>query len=100
MVERIAKRSGNRSCPGEKLLLGCRVAGAVPLVDAVRSHRPPLIMVALEPDLEQGGEAAVGRDVLRRQMAVIIDDRLGGGKLVVQTAGRGRGQEKIVMDEW
>ena len=41
-------------------------------------------MVALEPDLEQVTELAVPSDVLGRQMAVVIEDRLVLGVLVVE----------------
>ena len=76
VIERIAQAARHRRCPRQELLVRIRVAGAVPLGDAVGPHRPPLVVIALEPDLEEVGEPAVLGDVLRRQVAVVVDDRL------------------------
>ena len=53
MVERIAQRVGNGSRPGQKLLVGRRVPGDVVLRDAIGPHRPPFVVVSLQPDLEE-----------------------------------------------
>jgi len=57
-------------------------------------------MVTLEPDLEQIFELAIFRDVLRREMAVVIQYRLGLGKLMVKAARGARLQEKPVVNEF
>jgi hypothetical protein len=56
-------------------------------------------MVALQPDLEEVAEPAVGGDVLRRKMTVVVQNRLGGRKLVIKATRRGGGQEKVFVDE-
>ena len=56
-------------------------------------------MVAFQPDLEQVFELPVFRDVLRRNVAVIIKDRFRLGELVIQPARRFVAEQKIVVDE-
>src|ERR1051326_317585 len=87
MVKRVAERVRYRPSPGEKLLARRRIARAEAFLDAVGSHGAPFIMIAFKPDLEQIREPAVLRDVARREMAVIIEDRFGGRVVVIQTAG-------------
>src|SRR5262249_37866141 len=57
--ERIAKGVGYGPRPREDSPLGGEPAGASPRGDAVRAHRPPFVMVAVEPDVEQALETAV-----------------------------------------
>ena len=44
-------------------------------------------MVAFEPDLRQVAKTAIFRDVLRREMAVVIDNRLAGRMARIQYPG-------------
>ena len=45
------------------------------LIDAEGTHRPPLIVIALEPHLAEVLEFLIFVHVLRGDMTVIIDDR-------------------------
>jgi hypothetical protein len=56
-------------------------------------------MVALQPDFKQVFELPVLRDVLRRNVAVIIKDRFRLGELAVEPARGLVAQQKIVVDE-
>jgi hypothetical protein len=56
-------------------------------------------VIAFEPDFKKVFELAVCRDVARRNVAVVIENRLGFGVLVVKFAGRFGAQQKIFVDE-
>ena len=87
MVERIAQ--GMRDClgPHTELFERIRVTGAVALIDTVGPHRAPFVMVALEPDLEQILKLSVVGDIVRRQVAVVVEDWFGFRKGVIQPPG-------------
>ncbi len=99
MVERIAQGMRHRLRPSLEFLPGRRIAGAETFVHPVRAHRPPFVVVAAEPDLGQIGELMVIRDQRRRQMAVIIVNRLPLGEFVVEFARLGRAEQEIGVDE-
>ena len=88
VVQRIAQRVRNGSRPGQKLLVGRSVPGNVFFRHAVRAHRPPFIVVSLKPDLVKIGESPVLSNVSRGKMAVIIENRLRSGKLVIEVPCR------------
>ena len=99
VVERVAQGVGNGARPGAELLLGRDVAGAIGFVDAVGAHGAPLVVVALQPDFEEVAEAAVGGHVLRRDVAVVVQNRLVFGVFVVEPARGLRGEQEIFVDE-
>lgn len=72
-----------------------RIAGAQPLRHAVGAHRPPFIVIAPQPDIVQVAEAGILRDLLRRQMAVVIENRLLCRVVMVQTPGKFAVQQEI-----
>jgi hypothetical protein len=76
VIERIAQRLRHRLRPRKKLVARRSVAGAELLGHTARAHRAPLVMISLEPDFEEIREPAILSDILRRQVAVIVDDRL------------------------
>ena len=65
VVERVAQRVRHRLRPRLELLPVRRVAGAEPLRHAVGAHRPPLVVIAVQPDLGDRGEAVVLGDLGR-----------------------------------
>jgi len=87
------------SRPRQELLVRRSVACGIALIHAVGSHGAPFIVIALKPDLKQVGELAVGRNVRGRNMAVVIENRLGFGPIVEEMARGLGGQQKIVVDE-
>src|SRR5262245_26260568 len=56
VIERIAQRRRYGARPGDEFLVRARIAGAVAFGYAVGAHRAPLVVVAFEPDLEEGSE--------------------------------------------
>jgi len=56
-------------------------------------------VIPLQPDLEEVGEPAILRDVLRREMAVVVDDRLMRRAGLVEPARRVAVKQKIAVDE-
>ena len=67
--------------------------------DAVGPHGAPFVVVAFQPDFEQIPKAAVGRHVLRRQVAMIVEDGLIFGIFDDRAAAPSWCEEKIFVDE-
>jgi hypothetical protein len=65
VIQRVAKAARYRRGPGLELVERVGVAGAEALRDPVRAHRPPLVVIPLEPDFEQVAERAILRDIAR-----------------------------------
>ena len=99
VIERVAERLGNRLRPFLELLPIRRVAGAVAFVDAGRPHGTPLIVIAVEPGLRDVLEIAVLGDLLRRQVAMVVDDRQIAGVLVIELDRLIGLQQEILGDE-
>ncbi|MPN00523.1 hypothetical protein SDC9_147718 [bioreactor metagenome] len=78
----------NRRRPRVKLLAVGSVAGTQALSDTVSAHRAPFVMVAFQPDVIQILEPVVFGDLLWRQMAMVIEDRLVFRIIMIQTAGK------------
>ena len=98
MVERVADAIRDGFGKRPELLPPGRVPGDVPFVNAERAHGSPLIVVAREHDLAHVRKAVVPGDLLRVEMAMVIDDGLALGKGMVE---RLRGlvlQEKVLVD--
>ena len=88
MIERVTDgvRDGRR--PGVKLLAIGRIAGAQALSHTVGAHRTPFVMVTLQPDVIQVFETVIFGNLLRRQMAVVVENRLIFCIVVVQAASK------------
>src|SRR6266853_2076498 len=99
MIERVAQRVRHRRRPCFELIQRCRVARAETLGHAVRTHRAPLVVIAFEPDLEEILELPVLRDVARREMAVVIENRLRLGELVIEPPRRVSAEQEVVVNE-
>ena len=99
VIERIAQRLRHRLRPREKLVSRRRVARAECLGHTARPHRAPLVMIPFEPDLEQIREPAILGDILRRQMAVIVDDGLRRRVGMKQPLGGLRLEQEIIVYE-
>jgi hypothetical protein len=56
-------------------------------------------VIAVEPDLGQRAKAVVLRDLIRRQVAVVVDDRLLLRHLMIEPPRRLRLQQEIGVDE-
>ena len=100
MIQRVAECVRNRFGPGFEFLLRRGVAGDEFFGDAVGAHRPPFVMVAFQPDFKEVFELAVFGNVFRRQMAVIIKNRLVCGVFMVKPARAFGAQQKIFVDEF
>ena len=99
VIQRVAQGIGHGAGPGQELLVGVHRPGAKPLVHAVGAHGAPLVMVALQPDFEQVGELPVAGQIERRQVAMIIQNGLPLGVLVIEPPRGFVAQQKIVVDE-
>ena len=100
VVQRVAQRVRHGGRPGLEFLERLGRAGAIALRHPVGAHRPPLVVVPLQPDLEQVLELPVLRDVPRRQVAMIIKDRLRLRELVIEPRRRPGVQEKVFVNEF
>jgi len=98
MKERIAQRARHGAGPSLKLLEVRRVPGAQALGDAVGAHGAPLVVIPIEPNFGDGPKLVVRRHVLRREVAVVVDDGLRPRKGLVQIA-RGVGFEQKIFVE-
>src|ERR1700722_831515 len=95
MVERISHGMRYRSGEGAELFPIACVARAILLGNAIPAHRPPFVMVAREPDLREVCEGVVFSDLPRREMAMVIKDRLRLGVLVIELACHVGKEEEI-----
>ncbi len=80
-----------------ELLARIGVTGDIALLNAVGAHEAPLVVVAAEPDLGDGLKALVLPDLLRGDVAVVVDDRHVLGKVVEESLARGRAQQKVLV---
>jgi hypothetical protein len=96
VIQRIAQRGRHGARPGEVFLVRKSVAGALAFRHPVGPHGAPFVVIAFQPDLEKILEAPVFRHILGRQMAMIIQNRLVLGELVIQPP-RGLGVEQEIF---
>ena len=96
VIERAAQGVGHGPGPRLELLPRRGVTRAEPLGHAVGPHRAPLVVVAVEPDLRDRREPMVVGHLLRRQVAVVVDDREAGGAAVVEV-DRDRALEQEIL---
>ena len=88
VVHRVAYRVRDHRGPGVELGAVVGGSGDELLGHAEGPHHPPLVVVAAEPDLRQVGELMVVRDLLRGQVAVIVEDRHLAGVVVSRDGAR------------
>ena len=99
VVEGVAQRVGHDARPRVETLPIRRIAGDDRLVDAVGAHRPPLVVVAVQPQLGDRTETVVGRHLVRRQVRVVVDDRQRLGEAMVEIAGHARVEEEFLVEK-
>ena len=63
-------------------------SGAVFFGYAIGAHRPPFVVIAFQPGVEEISELAIASELLRRQVVVIIEDRFALGVSVIEVARR------------
>ena len=91
VVERIAQRLRNGGRPGEEFFAGRCVAGDQAFSDAVAAHGTPFVVITFQPDFVDVFKLPVLRDVLWRQMIVVIQNRFVFGECVIEAARGGCG---------
>ena len=84
MEQGVSDRVGQHRRVGEKLVPVGGVARDILLLDPERAHRAPLVVVAAEHQFGDPGETVILRDLFRRDVAMIVDDRKTLGKLVIE----------------
>ena len=99
MIKGVADEGGHNGRVRAEFLVIGRVSGDVFLVDAGAADGSPFVMVTAEPQLCQIRVLLVLRDVLRRHMAVVIDDRQDLGIGVVENLCRLCCQKKVFTHE-
>ena len=99
VIERIAQGIRDRSRPSQEFLVRGGVAGDVFFRDAVCTHGAPLVVIPFEPDFEQIFETAILREIFRREMTVVVENRLRGGVLMVEPASDVVGKQEIFAEE-
>ena len=99
VVQRVAQRMGHRRGKRKKLFLWITVASHKALVHSIGPHRPPLVVVVIDPHIKQVSKLAVVRNVCRRQVVVVVDDRLIRSEAVIELNRCLVGQNKIVVNE-
>jgi len=100
MVQGIAHGVGDSFGPLFKLFpIGGVLAGAEPFVDAVGTHGPPFVVVAFQPDLSQVVKTPVVGNESRVEVAVVVDDGLRFGVLVVERLRDFVVQQEVIVHE-
>ncbi len=87
VIERISKTARHGLRPSLELLVVTCIAGDIFFRHAVSPHRPPLVMVAVEPGLGYIIEPMVGGDKIGRQVTVIVVNGHSLCVLVVKNPG-------------
>ena len=83
----------------QELVIVGSIAGAIPLRHPVGTHLPPLVVVTAQPELRHVVPTAVFRNLLRGEMAMVVDNRHLLRIFVVQAAGRLRHKQVVFMDK-
>ena len=99
VIKRISQGMRNRFGEGEKLLFPRRSASDVALGDAICSHGPPFVVITTEPDMSKAFEALIPRNLVYREVRVVVVNRLVLRKVVIKTAGGFGGEKEIVVKE-
>ena len=99
LIKRVAQRVGNSSRPGQEFLVRRGISGDVLLRDAVRPHGAPFVVVTLKPDFEEIRKLAIFSDVAGKKMTVVVEDRLGSGELMIETARHVVREKEIFGEE-
>ena len=84
MVQRIADGEGDRLGVSQEFVIIVSVSGDPLLGDAVAAHGPPLVVVAVQPELGEIFSGFVFTDLLGAEVAVVVDDGLLFRKVVVE----------------
>ena len=92
--EGIAERVRHGLGPGLKFFTRGGSAGDPFLRDAVGPHGPPLVVIAIEPDGVEVFKPPIFRDIARAQVAVVVDDWLPGGDVVIEGGGGIAGEQE------
>ena len=100
VIQRIADQLFQRLRPFLKFLARRSVAGDVIFLYAVGAHLTPLIMVAAKPHLSDVFEMLVLRDLLRIEVAVVVEDRHNLSVVVIQFLCGFCGKQKILVHKW
>jgi hypothetical protein len=99
VIQRIAQRVRHGTGPRQELLVRSSIAGAITLADRIGPHGAPFVVIALQPDFGKVVELPVSGDVLGREMAMIVENRLTFGEGAIETFGGPVVQQKIFVDE-
>ena len=97
VVQRVADQTRQDGGERAEFLTRVGISGDELLRDAVPAHLAPLVVVAAEPYLGDVVEPAVLGDLLRVDVAVVVDDGHLRRNIVVEMAGGRSRQQKICI---
>src|SRR5262245_56593265 len=99
VIEGIAECMRNRGSPCLELREGVSITGAEPLRNTVRAHGAPFVVVPLEPDLKKVFKLPVLGDIARRKVAVVVENGLFFGELMIEPPRNAALQQKLLVNE-
>src|SRR5258706_4866679 len=99
MIERVAQGMRHGRGPGLEFGEWFCIASNETFLHPVGPHRPPFVMIALEPDLKKIVELAGLGQIASRQMAMVIKNGLLFRELMIKPAGRARLEEENFVNE-
>src|SRR5215213_396049 len=99
VIEGVAQSLRDRFRPSLEFFARRGVTRTKTFGHSVGPHRAPLVVIPAQPELGQIGKLVIARDLLRREMAVIVEDRLRLGVAVIQLTSLLGGEKKIFVDE-
>ena len=73
------------------------LSGAVFLINSIRAHGTPLVMITSQPQLRDATELMIIGNHLRNQMTMIVDNRHFSRMIVIEFLRGGRLQEEILI---
>ena len=100
VVERVAQRLRDGARVRHELVVVARVLERDQVFgNPIGPHCAPLVVVASKPDLVEVLEPAVGGDLVRWQVAMVVENGLAGGMLEIESARPSGREQEIVGEE-
>ena len=100
VVQRVADALADDLGPFDELFVVAGfLAGDVLFRHAGTAHQTPLVVVAAQPHLGDVFIAQVLVDFARADVAMVVDDGAFGRHVVVERAGRGGGEQEVLVHE-
>jgi hypothetical protein len=99
VIERVPDAIRNRARPCVELLSVGSIAGHEALVDSVRAHRAPLVVVACKPRVREIAESRIFVNERRIEMTMEVEYRHFGSMIVEKPLRRLVSKQEIIRNE-